>query len=154
MNARYTGPSGYIDRARIHLTRCLWIASLVLLFSNMAFAQRDLGTLTGTVTDASGRAVAGATITITETSTGQVYTLNSSEGGDYTRPALPPGTYTVMAEAAGFRKTSQENVQVTAGSRVGIDLTLQVGSINQEVSVSAEAPLVQTESTELGAHLD
>jgi hypothetical protein len=141
-------------RSATHLAHCILLASLALLLSSIAFAQRDLGTITGTVTDSSGGAVAGATITITETSTGQIFKLDTAAGGDYTRPALQPGTYTVTAVAAGFQGVTQQNVVVTAGSRVGIDLTLQVGAVNQAVAVNAEAPLLQTESTELGAHLD
>jgi hypothetical protein len=136
------------------VARCLWLAAIFLFISSAAFAQRDLGTITGAVTDSSGGAVAGATITITEISTGQVYKLDTAAGGDYTRPALPPGTYTVTAEAPGFRGVSQQNVVVTAGSRVGIDLALQVGAVSQEVAVNAEAPLLQTESTQLGASLN
>lgn len=139
---------------RWNVARLIFLAAMFVLLSSAVFAQRDLGTITGTVTDSSGGAVPGATITITELATGQIYKLDTAAGGDYTRPALPPGTYTVTAIAPGFQGASQQNVVVTAGGRVGIDLTLQVGSVSQAVAVNAEAPLVQTESTELGAHLD
>ncbi|MGA2725618.1 MAG: carboxypeptidase regulatory-like domain-containing protein [Bryobacteraceae bacterium] len=130
------------------------MVSLILLFSSFALAQRDLGTITGTVTDPSGAAVPGAAITITNVATGESYKLETTSVGDYTRPALPPGTYTVAAEATGFRRVSQENVQVTAGSRVGIPLTLEVGNLAESVIVNAEAPLVQSESVQLGAGLN
>jgi len=133
---------------------CLWLLFTILLFSSLALAQRDLGTITGTVTDQSGAAVANATVTITDVATGESSTLASSKNGDFTRPALQPGTYTVMAEAPGFRRVSQENVAVVAGGRVGVTLSLQVGGVNESIVVSAEAPLVQSESTQLGGQLD
>jgi hypothetical protein len=133
----------------------LWIALLAItLFTGMALAQRDLGTITGTVTDPTGAVVPGATITITEDATGLSYKVQTGASGDYVRPALKPGVYTLTAEATGFRRVSQHNVVVTAGERIGVPLTLAVGDLNQSVLVSAEAPLLQTESTTLGARLN
>ena len=90
---------------------------LGLLFCLTAYAQRDLGTITGNVTDPTGGAVAGAKITITEDATGLSYTVETSSSGDYARPALKPGTYTVTAEApdsgAWLNRTSSSAV-VTA----------------------------------------
>ena len=137
-----------------HLRSCIWMVSLVLLFSSFALAQRDLGTITGTVTDPSGAGVPNAAITITNVATGESYKLVTTSVGDYTRPALQPGVYTVSAEAAGFRRVTQEKVQVTAGSRVGIPLSLEVGNLAESVIVNAEAPLVQSESVQLGAGLN
>src|SRR5262249_4558614 len=74
--------------------------------------------------------------------------------GDYVRPALKPGTYTVTAEAAGFRRVAQKNVIIVGGDRVGVNITLPVGNVTESVEVSAEAPLLQTESTTLGADLN
>jgi hypothetical protein len=73
--------------------------SLVLLFSGLASAQRDLGTITGTVTDSTGAVVPGATIIITNDATGESSKIQTTATGDYTRPALLPGVYTVTAEA-------------------------------------------------------
>jgi hypothetical protein len=128
--------------------------AIILLFTGTALAQRDLGTITGTVTDATGAVVPGAKITITENATGLSYTQEASAGGDYSRPALKPGTYTVNAEAVGFRRASQENVLVSPGERTGVPLVLEVGNLTESVIVSAQAPLLQTESTTLGGHLE
>jgi len=127
---------------------------LGLLFCLTTYAQRDLGTITGNVTDPTGGAVAGAKITITEDATGLSYTVETSSSGDYARPALKPGTYTVTAEAPGFRRVAQQNVIVSGGDRVGVPLQLAVGDVTQSVEVSAEAPLLQTESTTLGADMN
>lgn len=126
---------------------------LVMLFTGLALAQRDLGTITGSVTDPTGAMVPGAAITITEDATGQSYKIRSTETGDYTRPALKPGIYTVTAEAPGFRRIAQKNVLVTGGERTGVPLALAVGDLTESVIVTAEAPLLQSESTRLGASL-
>jgi hypothetical protein len=83
---------------------------LGLLLVIAVFAQRDLGTIAGTVTDPTGAAIPNAKITITEVATNESYTLTSNSSGEYVRPALKPGTYTVAAEAQGFRRVAQENV--------------------------------------------
>src|SRR6266540_3596885 len=96
----------------------------IFFFLGCAFAQRDLGTITGTVIDAQGAAIPDAKITITEDATGLTYDVITSGTGEYARPALKPGTYTVTAEAKGFRRVVQRNVIVTGGDRVGVTLTL------------------------------
>jgi len=136
-----------------HLRSCIWVASLVLLFSSFALAQRDLGTITGTVTDATGAVVPGATITITADATGESYKIPTSASGDYTRPALPTGTYTVTVEAQGFRRASRQKVEITAGGRVGVPFTLEVGDVSSAIEVTGQAELVQDESVQLGAEL-
>ena len=136
-----------MSRVSVSLVVCL-------LFSACVFAQRDLGTITGTVTEPQGGVIAGAKVTITEDATGLTYEITTSSNGDYVRPALKPGTYTVTAEAPGFRRTQQRNVVVTGGDRVGVPITLSVGDVTQSVEVQAEAPLLQTESTTMGAALN
>jgi outer membrane receptor protein involved in Fe transport len=129
------------------------MVSLVLLFSSFALAQRDLGTITGTVTDSTGAVVPGASITITNDATGESSKLQTTATGDYTRPALLPGIYTVTVEAQGFRRASRQKVEVTPGSRVGVPFTLEVGQMTESVEVTTQAPLVQDESVQLGAQL-
>ena len=118
------------------------------------YAQRDLGTITGNILDSQGAGIADAKVTITEIATGQTYTVVSGSSGEYARPLLKPGTYTVTAEAPGFRRAAQENIEMHGGERVGVSLTLSVGDINQSVEVSAQAPLLRTEDTTLGADLN
>ena len=103
------------------LRSCFILAITFLLLSSLALAQRDLGTLTGTVTDPSGAAVPNAKVTITEDATGLSYDVTTGANGEYTRPLLKPGTYTLTVEASGFRKAEQKNVVVTGGDRIGSD---------------------------------
>ena len=119
------------------------------------FGQRDLGTITGTVTDAQGGVIPAAKVTIVETATGVKYDVNTSATGVFVRPTLPPGTYTVTVEAPGFRRITRPDVVLKSGERVGVDLQLLVGDVSQAVEVSAtQAPLLQTESVIVGASLD
>ena len=130
------------------------IVVLSFLFAACIFAQRDLGTITGTITDAQGAAVPNATVTIVEDATGLSYATTTGVNGEYVRPLLKPGTYTVTVEAQGFRKAEQRNVIVTPGDRIAVNLALQVGELTQTVEVAATAPLLQTESTSQGANLN
>jgi hypothetical protein len=127
---------------------------LGLLFTVAAFGQRDLGTIAGTVTDPSGAAIPSASITITEVATNLSYSVKSNSVGEYVRPALKPGVYTITASAQGFRRVAQENVLVTAGDRIGVPLVLPVGNVSESIEVSANAPLLQTENTSQGANLN
>ena len=127
---------------------------LVLFACSLAFAQRDLGTITGTITDPQGAAVPNATITIVEDATGVSYEATSGATGEYSRPLLPAGTYTVTVTAQGFQKAQQKGVQVTAGDRIGVNIALVVGETSQTMEVTAAAPLLQTESAQQGANLN
>ncbi len=83
------------------------IVLLATLLSALAFGQRDLGTVLGTITDAQGGAVPGAKVNITEDATGLKYTVDASSSGEYIRSALKAGIYSIEAEAPGFKKTVQ-----------------------------------------------
>jgi Carboxypeptidase regulatory-like domain len=80
---------------------------LSLLFAVCIFAQRDLGTITGTITDPQGAGVPNARVVIIEDATGLSYTVQTTETGEFVRPLLKPGTYTVTVEAPGFKKAEQ-----------------------------------------------
>ena len=125
-----------------------------LLLVTSVLAQRDLGTITGIVSDPTGAPIPNAKVTITEVATNLSYVVASNNSGEYVRPALKAGIYSVTAEAQGFRRVEQDNVEVTAGDRIGVNLTLPVGQITESIEVSAAAPLLQTENTSQGADLN
>jgi hypothetical protein len=135
----------------LRLRNCFFLA---LLCGSIALAQRDLGTITGIISDPQGAAVPSAKVTITEDATGLTYDVQTNGAGEYIRPLLKPGTYTVTAEAAGFRRIAQKNVVIVGGDRVGVPLVLTVGDISQSIEISAQAPLLQTEDATLGANLN
>src|SRR5262245_52335358 len=99
-------------------------SALVALFAVCLFAQRDLGTITGTITDPQGSGVPNAKVTILENATGLSYVVTTNETGEFVRPLLKPGTYMVTVEAAGFRKSEQRGIIVTAGDRIGVNVGL------------------------------
>src|SRR3954453_16099443 len=97
---------GWLNRTRFALLASISVSAM--------FAQRDLATLTGTVTDASGAVVAGAKVEIIEQDTGQVYELTTNNAGEFTRPALKPSTYNVAVTATGFKKAQENNIILTS----------------------------------------
>ena len=105
-----------------------------------ARAQAVSGTLLGNVTDASGGAVPGATVTAVETQTNISRTAVTNEAGNYIFSSLRNGTYSVEAELTGFRKVMRQNVRVDVNTTMRVDLTLELGQMNEAVTVAAETP--------------
>jgi hypothetical protein len=132
----------------------LAILCFTLLFSFAALAQRDLGSITGTVSDPQGAAVPNAKVTISNDATGVSYPLTTNEAGSYTQPTLNPGSYTVTVQAPGFQKAQQKGIIVNPGQPTAVNLSLQVGEASQTVEVTAAAPLLQTETPAIGANLN
>src|ERR1700690_2010536 len=116
---RWRSRAKYRGRA-MRQVACMRAVLLGLLLVTVVFAQRDLGTIPGIVSDPSGAAMTNAKGTITEVATNLSYVVTTNTTGEYVRPALKAGTYTVTAEAQGFRRVAQENVVVTAGDRIGV----------------------------------
>ncbi len=126
--------------------------SFLILFSlsaSLALGQAVTGVIVGSINDTGGAAVAGAKVTITETSTGIARTVTTNSEGGYVVPYLPPGAYKIEIEKQGFKKFSREGVQLATGERLRIDAELTVGNINETVSVSTTAPLLQTENADV-----
>src|SRR5688572_1682332 len=122
----------------------------ILCAPALAVAQVAVGTLLGNVTDESGAAVPGATITATEVRTNISRTAVSNEAGRYTFTNTPPGIYRVEGELVGFRKFSRENVEVSVNTTVRVDISLGVGELEESVIVTGEAPMLQTDRTDTG----
>src|ERR1700693_2923696 len=95
----------------------------LLLFSLPLFSQGNFGRILGTVTDQTGAAIPGATVTVIDTERGLARTLTTDQAGEYNAPTLIPGTYTVRVAASGFKTLNRENVLLEVGKEVRIDLT-------------------------------
>ena len=115
-----------------------------------AAAQAVTGTLLGNLTDSSGAAVPGATVTATEVQTNISRTTVTNENGYYIFSSLQNGTFEVAAELQGFKKVVRQGVKVDVNTTVRVDLTLEVGQMTESVTVSAESPLLQTDRTDTG----
>lgn len=124
--------------------------SMFCLAPRIALAQLTTGRINGTISDASGAAVPGATVTITQVETAAVTTVTSDASGEYSAPSLRIGTYTVSAEKQGFQRFVQSNIVLNIGQVVRVDFALQVGVVSQTVEVTGTPPLLQTESSALG----
>jgi hypothetical protein len=111
-----------------------------------ANAQTFRGTILGTVTDASGAAVSGATVTVKNTGTGLVRTVTTDDDGNYSAPELPIGTYSVTVEKSGFRTGLVSGISVEVSTQRRADVALQTGEISQTVEVSGDT-LTEVEST-------
>ncbi len=123
---------------------------VALLTTGPAYAQAPTGTIAGVVTDSAGAPVAGARVSVTNRDSGLTRSLNASEEGDYSAAALLPGVYLVTAEANGF-SLLQRTATVETGTTTTVNLTLQVGGVREQVTVSdAAAPLMNYESHSVG----
>lgn len=138
----------------MNIIAMLRMTTLAMVLAVCAFAQRDLATLVGTVTDPSGAGIPNAKVSITEVATGVNTDVVTAGGGEFARPALKPGNYTISVEAAGFKKSTRRNVMLTAGDRTGIEFAMQVGEVSTNIEVTGEAAVLQTESTIIGASVD
>ena len=126
-------------------------AVLIGMLAAMAlcFAQ-DRGTIRGFVTDPSGLAVPGATVTVKNTATGLTQVAQTAADGVYSVVYLPSGTYTVTAEGSGFKKSEVSGVVVQVATVSAVDITLAIGTVEQTVEVTAAAPLLDVQGTNLG----
>lgn len=123
------------------------IALLISLFAVSVLAQGTTSRVTGTVTDASGASIAGATVTLTNTATTITFTTTTSAAGVYTFDSVQVGTYTLTVQKDGFKKFTSSGNTVSLGQPTTVDVSLEVGAVNDVVQVEASAELVQTSTS-------
>ncbi|HYO90517.1 MAG TPA: carboxypeptidase-like regulatory domain-containing protein, partial [Pyrinomonadaceae bacterium] len=122
------------------------LALCLLAFARPALAQEFRGSLTGRVSDATGASVARANVTAVNTATKIASATSSDGGGNYTLLYLTPGLYDVSVEANGFKKLLRAGVEVRVGDRLTLDLTMEIGEVVETVSVTSDAPLLDSAS--------
>jgi hypothetical protein len=136
-------------------TLALVIFSLALFAGASTFAQTFRGTILGSVTDSSGAAVPGATVTIKNVDTGLIRTVTTSDDGSYAAPELPIGNYSVTVEKAGFKSGVVTGVKVEVSTERRADVALQIGQSAQRIEVRGEElPMVDSTSNTLGGILE
>jgi hypothetical protein len=148
--------------ARVYMGACVRLANVLrwcaagcmaLLCCLPLFSQTVNGRLLGTISDQTGAALKGATVTITDVQRGTNRTVTTDEDGGYVVPNLPPSTYKIRAEARGFKTIERPNIGLEVAQDIRIDLTLQTGSVSETVVVNEDVPLLNTTSSTLGGTL-
>src|SRR5215470_12910113 len=121
-------------------------ASLFLLVGQ-AFGQGTTSRVTGTVTDATGAVVSGATVTLTNEATGISFTTQTSSAGAYAFDLIPAGTYKVSVEKQGFKKYVSNGNVVQINQPATVNVAMEIGDVSAQVTVEAAAEAVQTSSS-------
>ena len=121
---------------------------VLALLAAPLFAQTERGNITGQVKDPSGAAIGGAEVTATYVTTNVQARTVTTGAGEYNLPAAP-GLYHVVISAAGFKRYVRDNVTVPAATTVRLDSTLELGSVNESVEVTADVTLLQSETVNL-----
>ncbi len=130
----------------------LMLASLLPLFLSTpsCFGQLESGTILGFVTDSTGAIVPSAAVTVTNEETGLSVRLTADSSGKFDAPTLPIGIYSIAASAPGFKSTTYLHIRLEVGQRISETVKLNPGAVTQNVTVTAETPLLQTASSTLG----
>lgn len=127
---------------------------LCLAGAQAAVAQESRGTIAGTVVDASKAVVPGASVTVTNVAMGTSTTAVTNDVGFFQAQYLIPGTYRITVELSGFKKLVREGIDVRVGDRLQLELPLQLGGTEEQITVTAESPLLETTNASLGQVID
>ena len=153
MNPVTFGVNGWVCLIARKAIPALCLAVALLLGVTPLFGQAYTAHISGTVTDATGRAVAGATVSVTDVDISATRTVITDETGAYSVPALRPGNKTVKAEFKGFKAVERQNIRLEVGQELRLDFTLQPGEVTETVRVETAIPLVETTNAEQGGTL-
>ncbi len=135
---------------RESISRIIAVVAVLILSAIPLAAQLPTGTILGTVRDSSGASIPGAMVTVRNTDTNLTRTQMTEQDGSYRFPELPVGHYEIRAEAAGFRTETRTGLNLEVTQQGVINFALQVGATTQQVTVSSEIPMVNTQDSTLG----
>jgi hypothetical protein len=135
------------------LVQILGVCLAICLTCVPAFSQGSAGRIDGTILDQSGGAIPAAKVTVTDVDRGVSRTLMTDSAGAYSAPNLNPGAYSVRVEFQGFRTVDRKDISLSVGQELRVDVTMQPGEQAQTVTVTGEAPQVNTTSAVLGGTL-
>ena len=145
------------ESSKTHFTRLTKVVSAIAtlcVLPSLLLAQVNQGRLIGAVTDQSGGAIVGATVTVTDVQKNVSRTLTTDSAGEYVAPNLDPDTYSIRVEFSGFRTFTREGMQLGVGQDARVDVTLQPGEQAQEVTVTEALPLIETANATLTGNID
>jgi len=152
--ATFAAPTGSGLIKLWQLSMAVLLGTILLGFSAPVMGQSVNATLLGTVSDSSGAVVAGAKVTITEINTGVKREAATNESGNYEFPHLPPGRYEVAVNYQGFKRVVRSDVDVVVNADVRVNLELQPGTASETIVVSAETPILQTDTADTGGKIE
>src|SRR6266853_969473 len=132
------------------LQRFVAVPFFVFIATGTALAQSDRGTIAGTVLDSSGAVVQGASVTATGANTGAVYKTTSTDTGAYRIPDMQVGVYNLTITATGFKTSEQKGLVVQINTTSSLDVTLQPGVVTDTLTVLADVPTLETETSDIG----
>ena len=127
---------------------------IFLLAASLSWSQDTRGSITGRVTDQSGAVIASATVVVTNTAMGNRSTLNTNADGLYRAIFLSPGLYNIEVTAPGFKKSVRNAVEVRVADRLDINIVMELGASEQQITVVSDNPILNTESASLGTVVD
>jgi outer membrane receptor protein involved in Fe transport len=125
-----------------------------LMLSSAASGQGITATITGAITDTTGAAIGGATVTVTQLSTNSMHAVTTTDGGMFTIPQLPPGQYSVRVDKPSFKSWRQDHLELSIDQVAQVNAQMQVGAQGETVTVTASAPVIQTEDSSVGLVVD
>ena len=134
----------------MNMRKSVWTLAIVLLWSGLALAQ-NVGAISGRVTDTSNAVVPGAMVEIKNVDTGFTRIATTGAQGEYRAPELPLGQYQIEVSFAGFQKVNRTGIQLTSGRDATVNFQLAVGEVQEIVTVTGDAPLVETTKADMGA---
>ncbi len=147
-------PTTWGKRSFLFRTLCLLLMTGAVLGWQGSLLAQTTGTIQGTVKDQSGAVLPGASVTVMNTETGNSRTATSGSKGEFRVSSLPVGTYEVKSELTGFQTGIRKGLTLSLGQEVVVDLTLAVGNVAEQVTVTGEAPLLQTTTATVSGLVD
>src|SRR5687767_6362574 len=150
------GTSGRRESMIQCLIRLLLSVCLVALAGTPASAQggRTTTSLSGTVTDASGAVIPGATVAVKNNATATEFHATTNESGSFTVPSVDPGSYTVTVTLMGFKTAVLNDVRINAGTPASVKVALEVGGLEETVVVEGGSEIIQTQSPAVTSTID
>src|SRR6266704_2147155 len=136
------------------LSMAVLLGTILLGFSAPIMGQAVNATLLGTVSDSSGAAVAGAKVTATEMKTGISRSATTNDSGNYEFADLPPGQYEIVTEKQGFKRAVRSGVDVVVNTDTRVNIAVELGAVNESVTITAEIPILQTDRADVGEKIE
>lgn len=139
-----------MQSTRIGFALSFRVALSLLVMSGVALGQTQTATVRGTVTDSSGAVIPGSVLTLTNLDQNRPWTAETNAAGAYVFQQIPPGSYSLEVQADGFKRYERSRFVLQVAQVAEIDIPLEVGDITETVEISAEAPLLETATSDLG----